>query len=69
MQNEISVREAEWLDRNQPIDVAGREALLIELIHALVALRPLTGKRYNRTMQTFARRGLPWLSKGQVLAA
>lgn len=69
MQNKISIREAEWLDRNQPIDVAGREALLIELIHALVALRPLTGKRYNRTMQTFARRGLPWLSKGQVLAA
>jgi hypothetical protein len=38
------------------------------LIDALAALRPLTGKRYNHTMQAFARRGLPWLSKGQVLA-
>ena len=69
MQNKISTREANWLERNQPIDIDGRETLLIELIEALVNLRPLTGKRYNRTMQTFARRGLPWLSKGQVLAA
>jgi len=69
MQNKISIREANWLERNQPIDIDGREALLIELIEALVSLRPLTGKRYNRTMQAFARRGLPWLSKGQVLAA
>ena len=69
MQNKISIREANWLERNQPIEIDGRETLLIELIEALVNLRPLTGKRYNRTMQTFARRGLPWLSKGQVLAA
>ena len=69
MQNKISIREANWLERNQPIEIDGRETLLIELIEALVNLHPLTGKRYNRTMQTFARRGLPWLSKGQVLAA
>ena len=69
LENEISLREARWLGHNQPIDIAGREALLVELIEALVDLWPLTGKRYNRTMQTFARRGLPWLSKGQVLAA
>ena len=62
-------REAIWQARNEPIDIAGREALLVELIAALARLRPLTGKRYNRTMQTFARRGLPWLSKAQVLAA
>lgn len=62
-------REAVWQARNEPIDIAGREALLVELIAALARLRPLTGKRYNRTMQSFARRGLPWLSKGQVLAA
>lgn len=69
MENKISIREAAWQARNQPIDIDGRETLLIELIEALANLRPLTGKRYNRTMQTFARRGLPWLSKGQVLAA
>ena len=69
LENEISLREAKWLDQNQPIDVDGREALLIELIDTLARLRPLTGKRYNRTMQIYARRGLPWLSKGQLLAA
>ena len=69
MENKISIREAAWQERNQPIDIDGRETLLIELIEALANLRPLTGKRYNRTMQTFARGGLPWLSKGQVLAA
>ena len=62
-------REKLWQQRNEPIDIDGREALLIELIDALARHKPLTGKRYNRTMQTFARRGLPWLSKGQVLAA
>jgi elongator complex protein 3 len=62
-------REAVWQARNEPIEIAGREAALVELIGALARLRPLTGKRYNHTMQAFARRGLPWLSKGQVLAA
>ncbi len=62
-------REDLWQARNKPINIDGREALLVELIDALARLTPLTGKRYNRTMQTFARRGLPWLSKGQVLAA
>ena len=62
-------RETVWQARNKPIDIAGREAMLIELIESLAQLRPLTGKRYNRAMQGFARRGLPWLSKAQVLAA
>lgn len=62
-------REIAWQARNEPIDIAGREALLIELIAALTRQEPLTGKRYNRTIQDFARRGLPWLSKAQVLTA
>ena len=62
-------REIAWQARNEPIDIAGREALLIELIAALTRREPLTGKRYNRTIQDFARRGLPWLSKAQVLTA
>ncbi len=62
-------RQAVWEARNAPIDITGREAELARLIETLARHRPLTGKRYNRTMQTFARAGLPWLSKGQVLAA
>lgn len=62
-------RELAWQARNEPVDIAGREALLIELITSLAATRPLTGKRYNQTMQRFARRGLPWMSKSQIIHA
>ena len=65
----ITNREAAWLTRNEPIALDGREELLLELIAALAALRPLTGRRYNHTVRAFARRGLPWLSKSQVLDA
>ena len=51
------------------MEIRGREALLTELIDELVSLGPLSGRRYNETIKTFARRGLPWLSKGQVLQA
>jgi len=58
-----------WQARNEPLDIVGREELLVELIDTLGRARPLTSNRYNRTMQSFVRRGLPWLSKGQVQAA
>jgi elongator complex protein 3 len=63
----LPTREALWQARNEPITIDGREALLVELITTLAATKPLTGKRYNRTMQRYARRGLPWLSKSQVI--
>jgi elongator complex protein 3 len=69
MTNNISQHEILWQARNAPIDIDGREALLIELIDALARSRPLTGERYNRTMQAFTRRGLPWLSKAQLQSA
>ena len=62
-------RDALWLARNEPIDVEGHEPLLVELITSLSSAEPLTGRRYNRIMQHYARRGLPWLSKSQVLDA
>ena len=40
-----------------------------DAIDALVRWQPLTGERYNRTVQAFTRRGLPWLSKAQLQAA
>ncbi|MBW7958668.1 MAG: tRNA uridine(34) 5-carboxymethylaminomethyl modification radical SAM/GNAT enzyme Elp3 [Anaerolineae bacterium] len=61
-------QDAAWRLRNEPIDIGGREELLVELIGALARARPLTSNRYNRTIQSFVRRGLPWLSKGQVQA-
>ena len=62
-------REAQWLARNKPVDVHGREELLVALIDELAALRPLTSRGYTATVRAYARRGLPWLSKSQVLDA
>ena len=62
-------REAQWLARNEPVDLDGREALFIALIDELAALRPLTSRGYSATVRAYARRGLPWLSKSQVLDA
>jgi hypothetical protein len=57
-------REAEWLARNEPVALDGREELLVALIDELAALEPLTSHRYNHVIRNYARRGLP-LSKSQ----
>ena len=62
-------RSAAWEARQQPIDVAGREALLAALIAELVEAAPLRGDRYQRIMRRYTHEGLPWLSKSQVLRA
>jgi len=64
-----TTREAQWLARNKPVAIDGREDVLIHLIDELAALRPLSSKRYNHVIRSYARRGLPWLSKSQVLDA
>ncbi len=64
----IARREAAWSARHAPVDIAGREALFARLIEALARPDiPLTGRRYQRLMSRYARRGLPWLAKDQVL--
>jgi elongator complex protein 3 len=64
-----SSREADWRSRQRPIDITGREALLVELIGALAAEHPLTGDGFNRITRAYQRRGLPPLSKSLVLTA
>lgn len=59
-------KEIEWYEKHEPVTVEGREALFVELIEAL-AVRPLKNNRYRRVISQYARRGLPWLSKDQVL--
>ena len=64
---EISIiKEAKWCEKHGPVTVDGQEALFAELIEALAA-RPLKNNRYRRVMSRYARQGLPWLSKDQVL--
>lgn len=55
-----------WYEKHEPVDVVGQEARFVELIEALAA-RPLKNNRYRRVMSRYARQGLPWLSKDQVL--
>ncbi len=61
-------RETVWKAQRQRIEVVpGQEGLFVALIEALMAERPLIGRRYNQIVQSFTRQGLPWLSKSQVL--
>lgn len=62
-------RDKDWRARQAMPDLTGQEALAVELIETLAELPPLMGKAYNRTIRNFTRRGLPWLSKAQVLHA
>lgn len=61
---------AVWQAQHAPVEIVpGQEDLFVELIEALVEQRPLTGKKYQRTMRRFTSKGLPWLSKSDVIAA
>lgn len=62
-----SIEDGRWYAQREAVDISGQETLYVELIETLSRKRPLTGKKYNRTMRTFVHRGLPWLNKGQIL--
>jgi elongator complex protein 3 len=64
-----NTRDAAWEARQQPVGIAGQEALFAALIADLVDQAPLTGDRYQRIMRRHVRKGLPWLSKSRVLQA
>lgn len=63
------VDEERWHKQRRPVDVAGREHLFKQLIEDLVEEAPLKGDSYQRVMRRYAQRGLPWLSKSQVISA
>ena len=65
-----TITDIEWQAQHKaPPIKAGQEPLYVELIQTLAAEKPLTGKRYNQIIQQYTRRGLPWLSKSQLLHA
>ncbi len=64
---QIEIDDAQWRQNHQRVDVAGREAAFAALIAELGQAQPLTGKAYRRVMGRYARQGLPWMSKDQVL--
>lgn len=62
-----SVDDGRWYAQREQVEIAGQETLFVELVEALSRKRPLTGKKYNQTMRTYVRQGLPWLNKGQLI--
>ena len=63
----VELDDTEWREQHQAVEINGRHAQFVSLIETLEQQRPLTGKRYNRTMQQFAREGLPWMAKSQII--
>ena len=63
----VELDDTEWREQHQSVAINGRHAQFVSLIETLEQQRPLTGKRYNRTMQQFAREGLPWMAKSQII--
>lgn len=64
----VQIQVAEWQRKHAPVSLEpGQEPLFVALVETLMAIRPLTGKKYQQTMRQFSRKGLPWLSKSDVL--
>lgn len=67
---QVQVQAAEWQAQHAPVLLeADKIPLYVGLIEALGEQRPLTGKKFQLTMRRFARQGLPWMSKGDVISA
>lgn len=65
---QVQIQAAEWQEQHAPIEIVpGQEKLYVELIEALKGQRPLTGRKFQFTMRHYARQGLPWLSKSDVI--
>lgn len=59
--------DAAWHAKRKAVRIDGREAMYVQLVEALAKERPLTNRRYSHVMRRFVAKGLPWLSKSQVL--
>lgn len=67
---DVTLDDADWQARHQPADIQGHEALVAEFIQALgQSAEPLTSKRYQRSYRRFQQRGMPTLTKHQLLHA
>jgi elongator complex protein 3 len=66
----VKVQVAAWQAKHAPVALEpGQEPLYAGLIARLAETRPLTGKKYQQIMRTFVKKGLPWLSKSDILRA
>lgn len=64
----ILQKQAEWHDKHNQIAISGQETEFRQLLEAFAQQKPpLSSKKYRRVMSRFAKQGLPWLSKDQLL--
>ncbi|MFQ5399409.1 MAG: elongator complex protein 3 [Anaerolineae bacterium] len=61
--------DAGWEAKRAAVTIDGREELFAQLLNELTANESLSNKQYNQIVRHYAGRGLPFLSKSQVLAA
>ncbi|MFT5194231.1 MAG: elongator complex protein 3 [Cellvibrionaceae bacterium] len=70
LNKEISHDDVSWKSRNhKKVDLTDQQPLFIEFVNTLAAFDKIDTKNYHSTMRSFARRGLPWLSKSQLQLA
>lgn len=63
----VEIDDSAWYAQRELPALEGQEVEYARLIEALVAVRPLTNKRYRRVMGQYARQGLPWLAKEKLI--
>ena len=63
----IEIDDRAWYAQRELPALEGQEAAYARLIEELVAVRPLTTKRYRRIMGQYSRQGLPWLAKDKLI--
>ena len=67
--DELPVDDGSWREQHKAIEILGRESLFIAFLHDLLdGNQPLTDPFLRTTLRKHARKGMPWLSKPQLLA-
>lgn len=63
----VEIDDSAWYAQRELPSLEGQEGAYARLIEELVAVRPLTNKRYRRVMGKYAQQGVPWLGKEKLI--
>ena len=66
----VDLDDSEWVANHANVDISGRETQFANLLRDLTRLpraRQLKDRRYRAHMHDYARAGLPWLTKAQLI--
>lgn len=62
----VKFDDDDWRARQAMVSIEGHEAQIVALIGELAQAERITTKVYHRVMRSYARQGVPWLSKSQL---